>query len=107
MISIIIVNYNGIEYTRAFLESLRAVSPAGEHEIIVVDNCSTDGSKEIIQSEYPEVLLIQQDRNEGFGKANNVGARIARGEYLFFINNDVLLATPYLRVIRLRSFSSK
>ena len=96
MNSIIIVNYNGEEFTRSFLESLRVVSPVVEYEIIVVDNCSTDGSNEIIQSEYPEVLPIQQDRNEGFGNANNVGACSVRGEYLFIINNDTLFTQDAL-----------
>jgi GT2 family glycosyltransferase len=91
MVSIIIVNYNGKEYTRGCLESLRAVSIAVEHEIILVDNCSLDGSKEMVQADYPEVILVPQKVNDGFGRANNAGARVARGEYLFFVNNDTTL----------------
>jgi GT2 family glycosyltransferase len=90
MISIIIVNYNGKEHTRACLQSLRALSRMNEYEIILVDNCSTDGSVEALHREFPEVTIIAQTTNGGFGQANNRGARSAKGEYLFFLNNDTV-----------------
>jgi GT2 family glycosyltransferase len=100
MISVIIVNYNGKEFTQACLQSLRAVSPAAEHEIIVVDNCSTDGSCEMIRTEFPEAIVLKQDFNEGFGRANNKGALKARGEYLLFINNDTLFKQDILSPLK-------
>jgi len=100
MVSIIIVNYNGREFARACLQSLAAVIPAIEHEIILVDNCSHDGSSEMIRVEFPDIVFLQQNFNEGFGKANNRGARVARGEYLFFVNNDTLFKHDILTPLK-------
>jgi len=100
MVSIIIVNYNGREFTRACLQSLAAVNPAVEHEIILVDNCSDDGSSKMILAEFPGVVLLQQNFNEGFGRANNRGARAASGEFLFFVNNDTLFTQDILTPLK-------
>jgi GT2 family glycosyltransferase len=100
MVSIIIVNYNGRELTRRCLESLRDVSPAVQHEIILVDNCSDDGSSEMIQTNFPDVILVQQKINEGFGRANNAGAAAAKGEYLFLVNNDTIFKQDILSPLK-------
>jgi GT2 family glycosyltransferase len=90
MVSIIIVNYNGKDRTRACLQSIHTVSSSVEHEIILIDNCSDDGSVEAIRKEYPDIRIVPQNANLGFGTANNRGARIAKGEFLFFVNNDII-----------------
>jgi GT2 family glycosyltransferase len=90
MISIIIVNYNGKEFTAQCVQSLERIRSREPFEVIIVDNASSDGSKEMLQQEFPGVKVLPQDANGGFGKANNVGARAALGEYLFFVNNDVV-----------------
>ncbi len=100
MISIIIVNYNGKDQTCACLQSLRSVSPTLEYEVILVDNCSTDGSVELFRQRYPDVTILAQKSNEGFGRANNIGARAARGEYLFFINNDTMFLHDIVTPLR-------
>src|SRR5208337_4097199 len=61
------------------------------HEILVVDNASTDGSPEMVEKEFPEVDLIRSSTNLGFAGANNVGIRKATGSLLALINSDVIL----------------
>ncbi len=59
-----------------------------DFETIVVDNGSMDGSAQLVQEQFPEVLLIQLDRNVGFSAANNIGVQHARGKYIALLNND-------------------
>jgi len=86
-VSCIVVNYNGGALVEACLKSLlsQTLPPA---EILVVDNASTDGSPEEIQKKFPEIQILRRERNDGFSRAANEGARRARGEILFFINPD-------------------
>lgn len=56
-------------------------------EVIVVDNCSYDGSVKMIETKYPKVNIIKNSVNNLFAKANNQGAEIAKGEYLLLLNN--------------------
>ena len=58
----------------------------------MVDNASTDGSADAVRDGYPAVRLIANQSNCGFAKANNIGIRVSRGEYLFLINSDVVVA---------------
>ena len=90
-VSIIIVNFNGLAHLKRCLSSVLN-SDYGSIEIIVVDNASTDGSVEIIQEEFRGhsniITLIPLRSNLGFSVGNNVGASIAKGEFLFLLNND-------------------
>ena len=88
-ISIIIVSWNSKDYLASCLESILRVPLSIPHEIIVVDNNSSDGSPEMIQERYPHVKLIRNSANYGFAKANNIGLKTADGEFLYFINSDV------------------
>lgn len=90
--SIIIVNYNGADHIIPCLESLLAAADDAA-EIIVVDNCSTDGSDDLIANRFPGALLVHSPANLGFGGGNNLGAKHASGNYLVFINPDTV-ATP-------------
>ncbi len=82
-VSVIVVSYN----TREKLHRcLSCIEP--EHEIIVVDNGSKDGSAEMVHAAYPDVKLIEAGENLGFGKANNRGVEIATGELVLFLNSD-------------------
>ncbi len=60
-------------------------------EVIVVDDASTDGSPALVREKYPQVRLFVNERNAGFVKTNNIGARQSRGKYLFLLNSDTRL----------------
>lgn len=96
MISVIIVTYNNSAATLACLESLFAHHAGTGFEVIVVDNASADGTVNAVRESFPEVTVLAQTGNDGFGAANNIGAHAARGEYLFFVNNDTLFMAPVL-----------
>jgi len=88
LVSIVILNYNGLKVTDACLRSvLKTRYPS--FEIILVDNASTDGSVEYIRSHYPMVKLIANRENLGYSGGNNVGIKAAKGKYIVLLNNDV------------------
>lgn len=95
-LSIIIVNYNDRPHLDACLSSLQKHAPSAEHEVIVVDNASSDGSRNWIAGAFPAVRLIENPANEGFSKANNLGARESRGEFLLFLNTDTVVPSGAL-----------
>ncbi len=93
------LNYNG----RQWLEDcLTAASRQMDdrQELILVDNASTDDSVEFVRRQFPAVRLLVLDRNFGFARGNNVGARIARGRYLAFLNNDTIPQPGWLSALR-------
>lgn len=90
-VSVIIVNYNTKELTKNCLASIFENTKNIDFEVIVSDNGSTDGSIEMIKSDFPQVTLIENNANLGFGKANNIAAKIAKGKYLLFLNSDTVL----------------
>jgi GT2 family glycosyltransferase len=83
-VSIIVVSYNSEDYLE---HSLEAVS-RGAHEVIVVDNASTDRSTDIVRSRFPSVRILEMDHNVGFGAACNAGMSLASGRYLLVMNPD-------------------
>lgn len=90
-VSIIIVNYNTKQLTLNCLKSIYEHTRDIEFEIILVDNASSDGSVEAVAKQFPEVKIIASNDNLGFGRANNLGAKYAKGEFLFLLNSDTLL----------------
>ena len=100
IISVILVNFNDAERLRTCLASLRVQAPASE--IVVVDNASTDGSGPLVASEFPEVRRILLPENAGFGKANNAGARAAKGDPLLFLNTDTVVPPGALNALAAR-----
>jgi GT2 family glycosyltransferase len=90
----IIVSFNGENFIDKCLKSVLASTVLSE--IIVVDNASDDRTKEIINTEYNNVLLIENERNLGFGAANNQGIRIAlekNADFIFLLNQDAEIET--------------
>lgn len=90
-LSIIIVNYNVKEFLLNLLQSIQNAKNDLSLEIIVVDNASDDGSVELVKEKYPDVNLIVNKTNIGFGAANNQALKIARGKYFLLINPDTIV----------------
>ncbi len=89
LLSIIIINYNGLKDTCELIESL----PADDDslEVIVVDNASTQDEASEIENRFPHVMVIRSAENLGFAGGNNLGIQAAHGKYLFFLNNDTII----------------
>ena len=90
LLSIIIVNYNGKHFLKDCIESIEKYVNVS-HEIIIVDNASTDGSQAYIRDEFSSVFFIESDENLGFTGGNNLGAEHAVGKHLLLLNNDTVL----------------
>jgi hypothetical protein len=90
-ISIIIVNYNTKKLISNCIKSIYDQVKDVLYEIIVVDNASTDDSIKTIKKTFPDILVIDSNENIGFGRANNLGTKYAKGEFLFFLNPDTIL----------------
>ncbi len=86
-VSVIIVNYNGRTYLEKCLKSLMNINYSN-FQVILVDNNSEDGSVEFVRKLYPTITIKKLEKNFGFAKPNNIGARISKGNYLLFLNND-------------------
>ena len=99
-VSVIVVTYNNLEFTRACLTSIDEHSQYGNLEIIVIDNASSDGSKDFLES-WTSVSrnrkLILNDDNRGFAAANNQGLNIATGDFLVMLNNDTYVTPGWIR----------
>lgn len=103
--TVIIPNYNGIQYIEACLDSLKAQS-IPDVPVIVVDNASADGSPECIEKKYPWVQLIRLDQNFGFCRAVNEGIRAAQTEYVILMNNDMTADPEFVRSLLRRITSN-
>jgi O-antigen biosynthesis protein len=91
-LSIIIVNYNVKVFLQNLLDSINKASANLQTEIIIVDNASDDGSVEFLREKYPSVKLIINKTNLGFGKANNLALREAKGKFILLLNPDTIVA---------------
>lgn len=90
-LSIVIVNYNTREPLRRCLESIQARSGDLEVEIVVVDNASKDGSAEMVRQIAPKAIVIEPGHNTWFTGGNNLGMKVASGDYLLFLNPDTVV----------------
>ena len=90
LLSIVIVSFNARDDLARCLDSLIAAPPAIEHEIVVVDNASTDGSAEAVAAR-PGVRLIALPENVGFARANNVAIRATSGALILLLNSDTIV----------------
>lgn len=98
LFSIIIVNFKTKELTKNCLDSLFKYCDKDIFEVILVDNNSGDQSVEFLQNNFKnKIKIIKSSENLGFGKANNLGAKIAQGEYLFLLNSDTLIQNNILK----------
>ena len=85
-VSIVVPNYNGIAFVEVCFEALLQDAP--QAEMLMVDNGSTDGSRELVEKRYPQVRVIALEKNYGFCRAANEGMRAAKSPYVILLNND-------------------
>lgn len=98
ILSIVIVNYNGVRWVQKCIESIRLQS-CTSIEVIIVDNNSVDNSVDLVTHLFPEAMIIKLEKNLGFGLANNVGVQHAKGENLLFLNTDTYFGGDFLHTM--------
>ena len=103
-LSIITINYNGLEDTSELLDTLPLDDAS--IEVIVVDNASKADEASILEQRYPQIKVIRSKENLGFAGGNNLGIQAATGKYLFFINNDTVFEDFNVRPLIARMESS-
>ena len=89
LISIIVLNRNGVEYLKILFDDFEKKTNYSNYEIIAVDNASDDESVEYLKSLDMDITIIENEENLSFSKANNDASDIANGEYILFLNNDI------------------
>lgn len=90
-LSVVIVNYNVKYFLEQCLHSLEQAAAGIDHEVIVVDNASTDGSTEYITKRFPAIKWMACRENNGFSKGNNIAIAQAKGEYILLLNPDTIV----------------
>jgi GT2 family glycosyltransferase len=96
-LSIIIVSYNVKYFLEQCLASVQRAMEGLQAEVFVVDNYSEDGSVEYLQSKYSSAKFIQNEKNVGFAKANNIALKLCKGEYVLFLNPDTIIPENILK----------
>lgn len=97
-VAIIILNWNGKKDTIECLESLKHITYPN-YEILLVDNGSTDGSVEYFRERYPDIEIIENEKNMGYAEGNNVGIRRVMkngADYMLLLNNDTVVDPEFL-----------
>jgi N-acetylglucosaminyl-diphospho-decaprenol L-rhamnosyltransferase len=90
-LAIVIVSFNASDDLDRTLESLHAAPPAATTAVVVVDNASRDGSAAMVRERWPDVGLIEAGANLGFSRANNIGIRATRSEFILLLNSDTIV----------------
>ena len=101
-VSVIIVTFNNLVFTKLCLASLLLNTSYANYEVVIVDNASTDGTPEYLRAvaeQNPHVRLLQNAGNAGFAAANNQGLAAANGDVLVLLNNDTILAPTWLGLL--------
>ena len=88
--------YNGLDFTRVCLDSLRRTVDLAPHEVIIVDDTSTDGAREFLSTLPTPFRVILNDRKRSFAANNNQAGGVATGEYLCLLNSDLILTNGWL-----------
>lgn len=100
--SIVVISYNNSDLTRQCIESIVARTTYPNYEVIVVDNASQDGARDMLralQRRIRNLKLIFNDTNRGFAAANNQGVALAQGDYIVLLNNDTVVSNDWLEAL--------
>jgi N-acetylglucosaminyl-diphospho-decaprenol L-rhamnosyltransferase len=95
-VSIVLVCWNNISYLESCLRSLYESNLHHRYEVVVVDNGSTDGSQELLRQKFPQVRLVQNERNVGLSRASNQGIKLTSARFALLLNNDTIVNGPSL-----------
>ena len=98
-VSVIIVTFNNLKYTKLCIESIYGKTAYPNFELIIVDNASSDGTPDYLNSlneQYHNVKIVLNNENLGFAIANNIGIRKSKGEYIIFLNNDTIVTRGWI-----------
>lgn len=98
-LSVIILNYNVKHFLEICIKSVQKAIKEIDGEIIVVDNASTDGSKEMMATVFPEITYLYLQENVGFPKGNNIGVNKAKGEFVCILNPDTVVAEDTFKML--------
>ena len=98
-VSIIFVNYKTKDFTINAIKSVIEKTQGIDFEIFVVDNNSQDGSIEAIEQNFPNINIKKNTTNKGFGAANNIAIKQAKGKYIFCLNTDTLLINNAIKIM--------
>jgi N-acetylglucosaminyl-diphospho-decaprenol L-rhamnosyltransferase len=90
-LDVVIVSHNTREVLANCVASLFAAPPSCPWQVIVVDNASSDGSAELVQTRWPDVHVLRQAANEGFARATNAGIRHGSGSLVLLLNSDTIV----------------
>jgi GT2 family glycosyltransferase len=90
-LSIVIICWNDLKVIKDCLDSIYRTTRLSEFEVIISDNGSTDGSSSYIRQAYPDARVIENGENLGFGKGNNRGIQVSRGDYVLILNPDTII----------------
>lgn len=96
-VSVVVPNYNGIAFVESCLKAL--IQDAPKAEILLVDNGSTDGSRELVLEKFPQVQVIALGENYGFCKASNAGMQRASSPYVILLNNDTEVLPGFTKAL--------
>lgn len=96
-VSVVIVSYNTIGMIGDALDALYLALDNVDSQVVIVDNCSSDGSAEYLRENYPQAQLIENDLNIGFGRANNQALEFLRGRYVLLLNTDAFIEANSIR----------
>jgi GT2 family glycosyltransferase len=96
LVSVVVLNFNGRKWLPGCLGALAAQRGAPPFETILVDNGSTDGSVDLVRVSWQGVRVASNSDNVGFAEGNNAGARLARGAWIAFLNNDTVAEADWL-----------
>ncbi len=96
--ALVILNYNGVKFLKRFLPSVIEHS-SNDAEIWVADNCSTDGSIELLEEEFKDVKIIQNETNGGFATGYNVALRQIKADYYILLNSDIEVTANWINPV--------